>query len=214
MNLSLRLLLALPLSLALAGCPPVVGNDDDSGDDDDDSTEEVDFAMWGPDHITPVPYAHNYDCEQTLPPANSCYNPNPEIAWEGAPEGTESFVLIFDDPTAGDFPHWAILNIPGDATGLAADSSGDGASGSIPSGSTELDNGFGYEGYLGSCPGGTNEYRWRLWALDTELDASLYTALGNAGAAYDALASDAEDNAIEMVSMCHVFRGSDAPVGR
>ena len=204
------LLLSLALAIPLVGCPPVADDDDDASDDDD-STEPVDFAVWGPDFIDPIPYDHSYECEQNLPPENSCAQPNPEILWEGAPEGTESFVLIFDDPTAGNFPHWAIMNIPGDATSLAAGSSGDGAAGSIPGGSTELDNGFGYEGYLGSCPNGTNEYRWRLWALDTTLDPSLFTGIASASAAYSQLADAADEARLERVQMCHVFRGSDAP---
>ncbi len=198
------LLLALPL----AGCP-TVGDDDDDAANDDDSTEDVDFRMWGPDFLTDEGITHNYDCDQALPPENSCLSPNPEILWEGAPADTVSFVLIFDDVSFQNYPHWAILNIPGDATGLEADISGGGASGSIPSGSTELDNGFGEEGYLGSCPGGVNHYRWRLWALDTELDEDLYTVL-DTNAGYATLAEDAEDNAIEMVEMCHVFDGAAA----
>ena len=206
MNLRL-LILSLCLAVPLAGCDPVV-DDDDSGDDDD-STDEVDFALWGPDFLTDDGITHNYDCDQALPPENSCLNPNPEILWEGAPEGTVSFVLVFDDVSFQNYPHWAIFNIPGDATGLDADISGDGASGSIPSGATELDNGFGEEGYLGSCPPGVNHYRWRLWALDTTLEPSLYTAL-DTSTAYQRLADDAQAARLDRVDMCHVFDGANS----
>lgn len=209
----LHLLLALPLSLGalvLAGCDPTVG-DDDSGSDDDD-TSAPDFAIWGPDFISPVPYDHPYEdeCEQALPAENSCLQPNPEILWEGVPEGTESLALIFDDISFQNYPHWAIFNIPPDAEGLEAAISGSGSGGSIPDGATELENGFGEDGYLGSCPGGINHYRWRLWALPEMLDADLYTTLGTQ-AGYAELAADADAMEIDEVRMCHVFRGSDAP---
>ncbi len=204
------LLLSLVFALPLSGCIVIITDDDDAIGDDDDATEEVPFRIWGPDFLSDDGITHSYDCDQALPPENSCLNPNPEIRWEGAPEGTESFVLIFDDVSFNNNTHWAILNIPGDATGLDADISGDGASGSIPGGSTELGNGFGEDGYLGSCPGGVNHYRWRLWALDTELDASLYTALGSPQAAYSALSDDAQEIRLDRVEMCHVFDGANA----
>jgi len=205
--MSLRhLLLALALAVPLAGCPTSPDDDDATGDDDD-STEQVDFRLWSPDFVSDENIDHDYDCDQALPEEFACLSPNPEIRWEGAPEGTESFVLIFDDisPQYFGYPHWAILNIPADAEGLEADISGSGAAGDIPAGSTELDNGFGEPGYVGSCPAGDSHYQWRLWALDTTLEAGLYEAIGNARAAYEELAEDAEDASLEMVSMCHVY---------
>ena len=205
------LILSLALGL-LTGCPPTVNDDDDSGDDDD-STEEVEFRVWSDEFLTDEGITHQYDCDQALPPEHSCGSENPAISWEGVPEGTVSLALIFDDVSFNEYPHWAIFNIPADATGLDADISGDGSSGSPPAGSTELFNGFDFEGYVGSCPGGTNHYRWRLWALDTELDADTFTALNNdPRAAYSALADAADDARIERVEMCHVFDG--AAIGR
>jgi len=39
---------------------------------------------------------------------------SPQLSWEGAPEGTEAFTLIVDDPDAPGrtFTHWVIYNIP------------------------------------------------------------------------------------------------------
>ena len=200
------LILLVALGFTTTGCPPTVNDDDDSGDDDD-STEQVDFRMWSDEFLSDEGITHQYDCDQALPPEHSCGSPNPAISWEGTPEGTVSFVLIFDDVSFNDYPHWAVLNIPGDLTGLDADISGVGASGSLPDGAVELDN-ANFEGYLGSCPGGVNHYRWRLWALDTELDAPTFTALNNdPWAAYEALADAADDAALDMVEMCHVFDG-------
>ncbi len=71
----------------------------------------------------------------------------------------------------------------------------------------ELDNGFGWNGYLGSCPGGVNQYRWRLWALSALIDSSSVSS-------YSTLAGAADSVALDMVDMCHVFDGSQIPVGR
>ncbi len=200
MNRALITLLVLPLLLA---CPTTRDDDDDDSatvDDDDDAA--VDFRIWSDEFVPDDDIEHTFDCDQALPPEHSCWNPNPEILWEGAPEGTVAFALIYDDPTFNDWPHWAIYNIPGGATGLDAAISGDGASGTIPDGAVELENGADEIGYFGSCPGGINMYRWRLWALSEELT--------DHPANFAQLAADAEASSIEMVEMCHVFDGADA----
>ena len=201
------LILLVTLAPLAAGCPPSV--DDDDASDDDDSTEPVAFRVFSDDFLSDEGITHQYDCDQALDPANSCGNPSPAISWEGTPDGTMSFVLIFDDVSFNNYPHWAVLNIPADATGLEAGASGVGSGGSLPDGATELDN-ANFEGYLGSCPGGVNHYRWRLWALDTELDAATFTALNpDPWAAYEALTDAANDARIERVEMCHVFDGAN-----
>ncbi len=200
------LILIAALGLVSTGCPPTV--DDDDAGDDDDSTEPIPFRVFSDEFLSDDGISHNYDCDQALPPEHSCGSPNPAISWEGVPDGTESFVLIFDDVSFNNYPHWAVLNIPGDADGLDADISGQGSSGELPDGATELDNAS-FPGYLGSCPGGVNHYRWRLWALDTTLDASLFTALNNdPWAAYEELADAAQDARLDRVEMCHVFDGA------
>jgi Raf kinase inhibitor-like YbhB/YbcL family protein len=198
----LALLGLLFVSLAV-GCP-TDDDDDDSADDDDASGDDddvvVDFRMWSDDFIPDDDITHTFDCEQALPAEFACDNANPKISWEGAPEGTVSFVLIFDDPTAGFFPHWAIYNVPGALPGLDRGISGQSASG-IPTGAVELENGFGWDGYLGSCPPpGVHHYRWRLWALSAELT--------DHPADFGQLEADATTNMIEMVEMCHVFDGA------
>ena len=210
---NLRLLLGLTfcaLTLALGACGHSHSDDDDddsADDDDDDDSVPVEFAMWSPDFIDDENITHNYDCEQALPVEFSCDGSNPEIVWEGAPEGTVAFTLIFDDPTAGNFPHWAIYNIPASETGLAAGISGNNLTNTPPGDAIELDNGFGWNGYLGSCPGGVNHYRWRLWALSSLIDSS-------SASNYSTLAGAADSVALDMVEMCHVFDGSQIPVGR
>ncbi len=206
-------LLALLLTLPLFSCTPTRGSDDDDDAtvDDDDATVDdddatpVDFRMWSPDFVKPY-FDNPRDCEEALPLDNACQGSNPEIAWEGTPEGTVAFALVFDDPTAGNYPHWAIYNIPGDETGLAAGISGNTVTNMPPGDAVELVNGFGWSGYLGSCPGGLNQYRWRLWALSEEITSS--------PSSYSAVSTAAEAVSIEMVEMCHVFDGAELPVGR
>jgi phosphatidylethanolamine-binding protein (PEBP) family uncharacterized protein len=186
--------LALGLCAACGG-PGASRDDDDSADDDDDSTEApVDFRFWSPD----------FEDGGVLPEQFECYQDNPEIRWEGVPAAAVTLALIFDDPTAGNYPHWAIYNIPVTETGLAGGISGQQVPGDLPGDASELTNGFQFGGYLGSCPCGSspNTYRWRLWALDTELPGP---AGGSASAQFAELASAAAAASIEMLEMSHRY---------
>ena len=192
-------LLCVPMSLFLVatGCvsPVPRGDDDDSqGDDDDSVAAPVDFRFWSPD----------FEDAELLPTSFECYQSNPEMQWEGLPEGTVALALIFDDPTAGNFPHWAIYNIPPTETGLAAGISGDGITNTLPAGASELENGFQFDGYLGSCPCGAspNTYRWRLWALDSDLDSP---SSGSSSTQFSSLAAAAEDASLDMLELSHRY---------
>jgi len=59
----------------------------------------------------------------TIPMKYTCDGDNisPPFAWSGVPEGTRSFVLLCDDPSApsGIFHHWAAYDIPWDWRRLA-----------------------------------------------------------------------------------------------
>ncbi|MFP4302730.1 MAG: YbhB/YbcL family Raf kinase inhibitor-like protein [Spirochaetaceae bacterium] len=96
---------------------------------------------------------------------------SPPLHWQDVPAGTETFVLIADDPDApvGTWVHWVIYDIPGRARELQenypkqeVDSDG----------SKQGTNDFKKIGYGGPCPpGGTHRYFFKLYALDTSLDA-------------------------------------------
>lgn len=94
------------------------------------------------------------------------------LRWEGAPEGTASFVLVMVDrhPVASDWVHWLVVDIPPDVVALSA-----GASGSdMPDGSREINTTFGRPGYGGPAPpagSGEHDYELTLYALNVaELD--------------------------------------------
>lgn len=112
----------------------------------------------------------------TIPTRSPCTGDadSPDFQWSGAPEGTESFALIVDDPDAADkaFVHWVIFNLGPDVDRLPANvdvASVRGAAGSTP---VEGANDFGDIGYDAPCPpaGETHQYVARLYALDTALD--------------------------------------------
>lgn len=92
-------------------------------------------------------------------------NLSPPLSWSGAPAGTRSFALVCSDPDApaGTFHHWAVFDIPPDATGLAE---------GLPTGTTppfaHAQNDFRRAGYSGPCPPrghGAHRYRFALYAL-------------------------------------------------
>ncbi len=98
---------------------------------------------------------------------------SPELNWSAPPEGTESFVLIMDDPDApgGTWVHWVLYNLPGTEHALPE---GVAPNATLPSGARQGRNDFGKTGYGGPCPppGPAHRYYFRLYALDTELHVS------------------------------------------
>jgi Raf kinase inhibitor-like YbhB/YbcL family protein len=104
-----------------------------------------------------------------VPEKYTCFGPNinPPLEIENVPEGTESFVLIFEDVDATPKPwtHWMIFNIPA--------STKDVAEGKAPHGAVEglcNNHTFGYEGPCGKYFKGTHHYWFRLYALNKKLD--------------------------------------------
>jgi phosphatidylethanolamine-binding protein (PEBP) family uncharacterized protein len=93
-------------------------------------------------------------------------NISPELRWTGVPPGTQSFALVLFDLTFGQ-AHWALWNIPADATLLAANVSKDTATPPAPAGSRQANANFasaGGDGYFGPhlpC----NVFELQLYAL-------------------------------------------------
>lgn len=95
---------------------------------------------------------------------------SPPLSWNDAPEGTESFALICDDPDApmGTWDHWVIFNIPADSEGL---SEAVPTEESLANGSKHGLNSWKNTNYGGPCPppGNPHRYFFKLYALDTML---------------------------------------------
>ena len=99
---------------------------------------------------------------------------SPPLAWEGAPNGAKSLVLIIDDPDAPDpkapkmvWVHWVIYNMPPDTKSLPENA----GKARLPQGALLGLNDFKKTGYGGPCPPiGRHRYFHKLYALDITLD--------------------------------------------
>jgi Raf kinase inhibitor-like YbhB/YbcL family protein len=96
-------------------------------------------------------------------------NVSPPLQWRVPPTGTQSLVVIVDDPDAPlkTFVHWVLYDLPAEVQELPE---------SIPpqatlaKGGTHGKNDFGQLGYGGPCPPrGTHRYFFKVYALDREL---------------------------------------------
>ena len=124
--------------------------------------------------LTSPAFAHN----STIPERYSCDSEqqvNPELHISGIPDGTESLVLLMDDPDIpqqfkeqrgiDDFDHWALFNIPSTTTVIA-----EGEAVGVPG-----VNGRGENAYAGPCPPPEFEptehrYFFKLFALNDTLN--------------------------------------------
>ena len=120
---------------------------------------------------------------------------SPPLAWVGVPNGTQSLVLIMDDPDAPDpnapeavWVHWVVYNIPPATKSLPkAAATHAGWSTSPPEGALLGRNDWAINvpqdpratGYGGPCPPiGRHRYFHKLYALDMKLDPSSFGASG------------------------------------
>ena len=104
----------------------------------------------------PIPTVHTCEGEDQSPP----------LSWSGAPEGTQSFALICDDPDApgGTFAHWAVYDIPADVGYLESGHSNPQRSSPYKEGVNDM----GRASWGGPCPPeghGTHHYHFRILAL-------------------------------------------------
>jgi len=121
--------------------------------------------------LTSTSFAYN----DMIPARFTCdgQNISPALNWSGIPEGTQSLVLIVDDPDAPDpaapkmtWVHWVLYNIPPSSVGLTEGI----AEKDLPQGTLQGINDWKRTGYGGPCPPiGTHRYFHKLYALDTVL---------------------------------------------
>ena len=129
--------------------------------------------------LTSPVFSNNSD----IPPRYTCDGENisPPLNISGIPNGTQSLALIVSDPDSpsGNFIHWVIYNIPPSVTELSENQ--------IPSGSNQLKNSFGEDGYGGPCPHqGKHHYIFTLFALTIPLSPDIVD--------YDELAAKIESS--------------------
>ncbi len=123
--------------------------------------------------LTSSAFAHHGE----IPERYTCQGQDVSVplAWSGVPAGTNSLVLIVDDPDAPDpkapkmtWVHWVLYNIPPGATSLVEDIKPS----ALPAGTLEGFNDWKRTGYGGPCPPiGRHRYFHKLYALDTVLSA-------------------------------------------
>ncbi|MCL7453993.1 MAG: YbhB/YbcL family Raf kinase inhibitor-like protein [Anaerolineae bacterium] len=110
----------------------------------------------------------------TIPVQYTCDGADisPPLTWSAPPSGTESLVLIVEDPDApGDvWTHWVAFNIPPGTHSLPEAVSPDGAA--TEGVGIQGKNCWQKIGYGGPCPpeGSEHRYFFRVYALDTILE--------------------------------------------
>lgn len=107
---------------------------------------------------------------QFIPPDFTCqgHGKSPTLDVTGVPEGTESLVLIVDDPDAPvkTWDHWIVFDIEPGESGILH----------FPSGAKpgiQAMNSFRRQDWGGPCPpSGTHRYFFKVFALDKKLGLS------------------------------------------
>ena len=152
--------LCLPLLLALeASLPAQLGAATSSAESDATPMAfELQSSAFKPGGDIPV----KYTCEGA--------DVSPPLTWSEPPAGTQSFVLIADDPDApsGTWVHWVVYDLPAGTRQLPA---GVPKGGEVGGGGRQGQNDFPNLGYGGPCPppGKPHRYFFRLYALDKQL---------------------------------------------
>jgi len=107
-----------------------------------------------------------FDQQEAIPARYTCdgEDVSPPLVIGDVPEGTQSLVLIMDDPDApaGIWDHWIVFNIASETREIAEGQEPEGVHGAGTSGNTD---------YHGPCPpDGEHRYFFKLFALDVKLD--------------------------------------------
>lgn len=124
-------------------------------------------------------------------------NELPPLEFEGVPPEARSLVVLLEDLDSplGTVTHWVAWNIPPGTRGLNAASLPDCCC-------VGLDT-FGKVGYMGPVqPAGRHRYRFRLFALDTELDLPT-------GSTRSAVERAMDDHIIEDAELTGILEYSD-----
>ena len=94
---------------------------------------------------------------------------SPDLRWDEPPVGTQSLVLIVDDPDApgGTFVHWVVYDLSPETRQLAE---GVEVGPTLEGGGIQGSSSSDQLGYVGPCPPeGNHRYFFKLYALSTPL---------------------------------------------
>lgn len=111
----------------------------------------------------------DFQANGSIPSQYTCEGKNlsPALSWQNAPNKTQSYAIILDDPDApnGTWNHWIIFNIPATTQSLTR------AQSTFPAGTLLGKNSWQHTHYDGPCPpSGTHHYYFQLYALDKALN--------------------------------------------
>lgn len=123
------------------------------------------LTLTSPAFVDGAPIPSVYTCEGR--------DISPPLVWNGVPNGTQSLVLIVDDPDAPDpakpqriWVHWVLYNLPPVSSGLAEGIASD----ALPKGTEIGLNDWRRLDFGGPCPPiGRHRYFHKLFALDVRL---------------------------------------------
>lgn len=101
-------------------------------------------------------------------------NQSPELYWENAPKGTNSFAVTMydlDAPTGSGFWHWVVYNIPAGVNELKS-GAGDPVKNLLPENAVQSKTDIGVPGYVGAAPpeGPAHRYLITVHALSKKLE--------------------------------------------
>jgi Raf kinase inhibitor-like YbhB/YbcL family protein len=132
-------------------------------------------TVTAPSVMTVTEGAFTHD---TLPPRLTCAvkrAATPPLTWAGAPAGTKSIAIVFDDADAPITPYvyWVVFDIGPGTSALTE--------GQLPPGARQAKGTAGYDRYDAPCPGpGGHGYRFTVYALDKVLNLPNGTSLQSA----------------------------------
>lgn len=166
------------LALVLSGCASTPSATDDAPPI---TTDELLATATPTATPTPEPLpleltSSAFEANQPIPVQYACHGENlsPPLTWSDPPSGTQSLVLILDDPDAVDvvgyvYDHWLVFNLPPETFSLPE---GIGRGVELPEGSSHGMNSSFNRRYDGPCPpdGQTHNYVFTLYALDVVLE--------------------------------------------
>ncbi|KPA88975.1 Raf kinase inhibitor-like protein, YbhB/YbcL family [Pseudomonas asplenii] len=99
-------------------------------------------------------------------------NTSPQLSWQNAPAGTQSFAITAydpDAPTGSGWWHWTVVNLPATTHELPSGAGSKG--GQLPAGSVQGRTDYGQPGFGGACPppgDKPHRYQFTVWALKTD----------------------------------------------